>query len=136
MEGLVHHRGACHCGQNRFECFTPSAELTVTRCNCSICHMRGAPFVQVPVDRFKQLTPQSNLLIYTFNTHTAQHYFCKTCGITPFYRPRSHPDGYSINLHCLDPSTIQSTRLMHFDGQHWEGSVEAFKASTLDDQRV
>lgn len=35
-----------------------------------------------------------NLTTYTFNTHRAQHTFCKTCGVQSFYTPRSNPDGY------------------------------------------
>ncbi|KAI4294750.1 hypothetical protein MLD38_040921 [Melastoma candidum] len=34
---------------------------------------------------------------YTFNTHTAKHTFCKVCGITSFYKPRSNPDGIAVS---------------------------------------
>ena len=57
---------------------------------------------------------------YTFNTHTAQHYFCRVCGIQSFYVPRSNPDGYDVDVRCLDPGTLESYTVIPFDGAHWE----------------
>ena len=33
---------------------------------------------------------------------------------------RSNPDGYSVNLRCLDPGTLEHVTYENFDGQHWE----------------
>ena len=49
------------------------------------------------------------------NTGTAEHLFCATCGIKSFYLPRSHPDGISVNAHCLEPGTVASRRVSPFD---------------------
>lgn len=62
-----------------------------------------------------------NLTTYTFGTHTAQHKFCKVCGITPFYVPRSNPDGYAVTLDCLDADCRpQQPEFRHYDGRNWE----------------
>jgi len=37
-----------------------------------------------------------------------------------FYVPRSNPDGYSVNVRCLDPSTVKNINVSQFDGQNWE----------------
>ncbi|KAG8056707.1 hypothetical protein GUJ93_ZPchr0002g22955 [Zizania palustris] len=51
--------------------------------------------------------PSSFITTYTtFGTHTAKHTFCKVCGITSFYRPRSNPDGISITVAYVDPGTL------------------------------
>jgi hypothetical protein len=63
------------------------------------------------------------LTTYTFNTGVAQHTFCRHCGIKPFYVPRSHPDGLSTNVNCLDPATIDSIEETAFDGHNWEQNV-------------
>jgi hypothetical protein len=65
-----------------------------------------------------------HLSCYTFGTHTAKHYFCKTCGIAPFYVPRSNPDGYSINVKCLDPYDPNILVIEKFDGQNWEKGAD------------
>ena len=52
----------------------------------------------VPESAFELLSGADALTVYTFNTHVAKHTFCKHCGIHPFYRPRSHPDCYDINI--------------------------------------
>ena len=55
---------------------------------------------------------------YRFNTGTAQHTFCRTCGIHAFYVPRSDPDKYSVNARYLedfDPETMRPGRF--FDGR-------------------
>lgn len=112
---MVHHKGGCHCGTVSFVVDTP-ANIEVIECNCSICKMKGFLHLQVTKDRIN-ITGMDNLSTYTFGTHTAQHYFCKTCGICSFYIPRSFPQGYSVNVNCLDTSTFESIKIIKFDGQ-------------------
>jgi len=52
---------------------------------------------------------------YRFNTGTARHLFCRRCGVKSFYVPRSNPDGYSVNVRCLDPATIEHVEVEPFD---------------------
>ena len=99
--------GSCHCGRVRFRIETDFPELTT--CDCSICLRKNALMVKVHESRFTLLSGEEHLRTYTFHTHTAQHYFCGTCGIYPFHRKRVTPDHYGINVHCLegfDPSGI------------------------------
>jgi hypothetical protein len=116
------HRGGCHCGRVAFEVEAP-AELDVSECNCSICRRTGYLHLLTPKSRFRLLRGADDLVTYRFNTGTAQHLFCRICGIKSFYVPRSHPDGYSVNARCLDPATIESMRVRSFDGTNWERSV-------------
>ncbi len=32
----------------------------------------------------------------------AKHNFCSSCGIHSYYRPRSHPNDFDVNVRCLD----------------------------------
>lgn len=116
---LQWHRGGCHCGAVRFE-FQAPTQLCVQRCNCSICAMTGFEHVIVPGARFRLLGEPAALTRYRFNTGVAAHLFCRICGIKSFYVPRSNPDGYSVNLRCVDRRTIESVRYEDFDGQNWE----------------
>ena len=113
-EGLVTHRGGCHCGAIAFEVEAP-ARVTVSECNCSICRMSGYLHLIVPRSRFRLLRGAEVLTEYRFNTGIAQHLFCSRCGVKSFYVPRSNPDGYSINLCCLDQSTIAAVTVEPFD---------------------
>ena len=63
---------------------------------------------------------KESLSLYTFNTGTAKHYFCKNCGVKSFYVPRSHPDGYSVNARCIDSPTITGMKISYVDGRNWE----------------
>ncbi|KAL6223584.1 hypothetical protein ACLB2K_006968 [Fragaria x ananassa] len=62
------------------------------------------------------------LLYEGFGTHTAKHTFCKVCGITSFYYPRSNPDGVAITYKCVDPGTLTYVEVKYFDGKNWENS--------------
>lgn len=130
---FVVHKGGCHCGAVRFEVDAP-AYLDVTECNCSICSKSGYLHLIVPKSRFRLLSGDGNLETYTFDTHEAKHLFCKTCGIKSFYIPRSHPEGISVNVRCLDESTIRSISITPFDGRNWEANIDQLKP--LDDDRV
>jgi hypothetical protein len=39
--------------------------------------------------------------------------------------PRSNPDGFSVNVRCLEPATIARLTVLPFDGQHWEDGAAA-----------
>ena len=116
---MLKHRGGCHCGTVRFEVEAP-ATLKVNECNCSICSKAGYLHLIVPADRFAVVKGQEHLSVYSFNTHTAKHFFCKTCGIKPFYVPRSHPDGFSVNARCIDSDTVESMEIRKTNGKEWE----------------
>lgn len=118
-ESFVQHRGACHCGRVRFE-VDAALDIDALECNCSICSKSGFLHLIVPRSRFRLLQGSADLITYTFNTGVAKHLFCKTCGIKPFYVPRSNPDGYSVNVRCLDTATIRHVNVSSFDGKNWE----------------
>ncbi|HSQ02589.1 MAG TPA: GFA family protein, partial [Burkholderiales bacterium] len=90
------YEGSCHCGRVRFRV---TAELTsASECNCSICTKKGFLHLIVPPDRFELLSGKEELATYQFNTRTAQHTFCRHCGIHAFYVPRSDPDKIDVNV--------------------------------------
>jgi hypothetical protein len=122
----VWHQGGCHCGGVRFQVRAPSA-IRATRCNCSICDMTGFLHLLVPAERFNLLSGEELLTTYQFNQRIAKHTFCKNCGVKAFYRPRSNPRGWSVNVRCLDRSTVESLEISEFDGQRWEESIHALE---------
>ena len=117
--------GGCHCGGVRFEVDVPPA-LDVLDCNCSMCAKTGFLHVIVPGERFRLMTNPAALTEYRFNTGTARHLFCRTCGIKSFYVPRSHPDGYSVNLRAIDDTSAVEVTVAPYDGRNWEIAREVF----------
>jgi hypothetical protein len=68
--------------------------------------------------------------LYRWGTGRAVRRFCATCGILPWYTPRSNPDGVGITVSCIDwgsrgPPEI---RVVQFDGIHWEESMLALNS--------
>ena len=89
--------GGCHCGAVRFEGTVENAPELLD-CNCSICARTGFLHLIVP------------------------HLFCKHCGVKSFYQPRSHPNGWSVNYHCVDDGHHVKPTIRKFDGRNWEKS--------------
>ena len=125
------YQGGCHCGSIRFEVEAPE-RIECAKCNCSICAKSGHLHLIVPKSRFKLLQGASELITYTFRTGVAKHHFCKTCGIKSFYIPRSNPDGYDVNVRCLDPEP-REIAIEPFDGRNWE--LHAHKLAHLSQER-
>ena len=117
MREATWRAGGCHCGAVRFEVCLPEPAEAQT-CTCSICEMTGFIHLIVPASRFRLIAGQDRLTAYTFNTRTAEHLFCEVCGVKSFYRPRSNPDGWSVNARCLDEPLALD--LSEFDGREWE----------------
>jgi hypothetical protein len=129
---MITHRGGCHCGRVRFEVLAP-AHLEVSDCNCSICGKAGYLHLLVPGSRFKLLAGRDALTAYQFNTGTARHLFCSTCGVKSFYVPRSHPDGFSVNARCLDEGTVTGMTVIAVNGKEWERQYPDGKGAPLDE---
>ena len=114
--------GGCHCGAVRFE---PDGELDALEvCNCSICLAKGYVHWYVPRGSFRLLSDEDAIATYRFGTGKAEHRFCSTCGVAPFYIPRSDPDKVDVNVRCLDGMTLEKLGALEmtlFDGKHWEG---------------
>ena len=118
------HRGGCHCRRVRFEIDAP-ATIEALDCNCTICRMTGFLHLIVPASRFRLLAGEDALAEYRFNTGTARHLFCRHCGVKPFYVPRSHPDGWSVNVHCIDAGTIEHVTVSAFDDNDRDAATAA-----------
>lgn len=116
--------GGCHCGAVRIRVYV--RERKHLACNCSICRKKGFLGLIVEAPHFELVSGEDALETYRFNTGTAAHRFCRTCGIHPFSRPRSHPDGYDVNVRCLD-DWDEDWEVEPFDGRHWEQNVDTIR---------
>ncbi|KAJ1639181.1 Mss4-like protein [Pavlovales sp. CCMP2436] len=142
VDGLTTHRGGCHCGAVRFECDAPS-DLVAYDCNCSDCRMRRNLHFVVPADKLRLLAPEGAIPLdgpsgvdalaeYRWNSGVSRHLFCSRCGVCPFYRPRSNPNGWGVTFQCIDPGTVSSVEVRRFDGQHWEDFINGAGSSIRD----
>jgi hypothetical protein len=120
-EAVPIYEGGCHCRRVRFR-VTASLDR-VTYCNCSICAKKGFLHLIVALEQFELIRGKEALTTYRFNTGVAQHTFCSTCGIHPFYVPRSDPDKIDVNVRCLDGVDIASLAIADFDGTNWEHAM-------------
>lgn len=121
------YAGGCHCGAVRFTfSLREDAERAALVCNCSVCRKRGFVHIIVESEAFTLESGADELVSYRFNTKVANHLFCGVCGVQSFYRPRSHPEGYSVNLRCLDAGQ-DDFLLRDFDGANWEASIEGIR---------
>ena len=108
-------KGSCHCGAVRFEVDT--ALSPAVRCNCSLCRRKGAIMTPpVQPEHFRLLAGRESLTRYQYNTLTAEHFFCKHCGIYPFHHPRSDPRAYRVNIGCLEDADPFSLDVGMIDG--------------------
>ncbi|WP_347337136.1 GFA family protein, partial [Bradyrhizobium lablabi] len=123
----VEHSGRCHCGSVKFYVRAP-AEISAVKCNCSICQMSGFVHMLVADDKLRIECGENLLTTYQFNKNIARHTFCRVCGVKPFYRPRSNPSGFSVNVRCLDKTTIESIKVEDFDGENWDLAIRSLHA--------
>ncbi|MXO72490.1 GFA family protein [Altererythrobacter buctensis] len=114
-------KGSCHCGSVQFTAEFVGEALVGSRCNCTICAMKGAVMVYLPMEAVAVTAGEADALAcYRFNTMAAKHYFCARCGIHCFHQTRSDPDKYAVNA-----ATLEGVRpyedfpeVAVFDGQH------------------
>ncbi len=100
-------KSTCHCGAVELALTVPDGLRNPRRCNCSICSRKGAVVASVKLEDLEVVKGREFLTEYSFNTHTAKHYFCKVCGIYTHHRRRSDPSEYGVNIACIDGVLIE-----------------------------
>ena len=115
---MIEVSGGCHCGAVRFAAQLPPPPVPSLDCNCSVCSRFGFLHVIVPHADFTLSSGSEVLTSYRFGGGAAEHLFCSVCGVKSFYQPRSHPDAWSVNAHCLDEPI--DLAIEQFDGRDWE----------------
>ena len=120
------YKGSCHCGAVRFT-FESEEIVSGCRCNCSICIRKGV----VMSSRYFspaafELAGTESLSVYQFGDKAVYHYFCKTCGISPFNEVASLPPTYQgrakvgdrrVNLGCIDSLDPLALKIDLIDGR-------------------
>jgi len=85
--------------------------------------MTGFIHIVVPHEDFELVSGRDALTSYRFGSGTAEHLFCKTCGVKSFYQPRSHPEAWSVNANCLEDRP--ELAIEFFDGREWDVARDA-----------
>lgn len=91
---------SCHCGACAISATVPNGLTDAARCTCSFCARRQAAAVTATTASVQVIKGADSLQLYSWGTHTAKHYFCKTCGIYLYHQRRSDPAQCGINLGC------------------------------------
>ena len=118
--------GSCHCKAVKYSLELKNLPedniLKITDCNCSICSKTGHLHLTLPQNQVS-IEGEDNLSLYQFGTKTAKHYFCRHCGVKPFYIPRSHPDCYSVNYRTVDNFNELKHEIIIYDGDNWSSET-------------
>jgi len=93
---------SCHCGAVEFKVSLQNGLENIRRCNCSLCRRNGAVMASVLLADLEVTKGANNLSLYQWNTKTAKHYFCKTCGIYTHHQRRSVPTEFGFNIACIE----------------------------------
>ena len=108
----------CHCGAVSLTATLPYGLSDAARCTCSFCARRQAAAVTAIAASVRVIKGAENLSLYSWGTHTAQHYFCKICGIYTHHQRRSDPSECGINLGC-----IEGVKTWEHEPIHWNEGV-------------
>ena len=121
---MITHQGGCHCGRVRFEVDAP-AELVHRRLQLLDVRANRLP----ASDRDGGSLPHREGPGCADDVHIQHRHreasVLPTCGIKPFYVPRSHPDGWSVNARCIDSDTVTGMKVNAVDGKNWEKQYPA-----------
>ena len=111
------HRGSCHCGRIAF---AVEGDIdAVIDCNCSLCRRRGSLLAFFPRSALSLQTPEADIAIYTFNSHTIRHRFCARCGCAPFgegTNPKTGEATVAVNVRCLPDVDLTALKVVSYDG--------------------
>ena len=120
------YSASCHCGAVRFT-LTCEEITSGRRGNCSICIRKGTVMSSnyfSPSD--VEVEGQEHLALYQFGEKAVNHFFCPTCGISPFstvasvppdYPGPARPGDYRVNLGCVHDLDVLSLDIQVINGK-------------------
>ena len=112
-------KATCHCDAVELEVTLLHGFEDVSRCNCSFCSRRGAAVVTALVEDVKIIRGQDHLTVYQWGTKTAQHHFCKVCGIYTHHRRRLDPNQMGVNV-----AILEGVHPQHFKDIPWVDGID------------
>ena len=68
---------------------------------------QGRHHVHRDKDQFKLVSGEKALGLYQWNTKTARHYFCRTCGVYTHHWRRSRPE-FGYNIGCIEGVDVRA----------------------------
>jgi hypothetical protein len=130
-------KGACHCGNIRFEYEwpLPGAEIPVRACGCDFCTKHRGSYTSHPDAKLDAVITDEELISrYSFATGTAEFYVCSRCGVVPFVTSRIDDRLFAVvNLNSFDnsePVTLSEAKT-DFDGESVESRLERRKRTWI-----
>jgi hypothetical protein len=108
--------GSCHCGRLTFR--VQRRPDRAIRCNCSYCSRRGWHTGYARPDEFELMQGADELSSYRFGSGSAEHFFCRRCGIhTHFYSRYGDEVQYGYNIACCEDIDVMSLPVEWIDGR-------------------
>ena len=127
---MAKYFGSCHCKAVRFEIETEQSLGPYFRCNCSLCSRKSAVMGAAPRESLRVTTGAEELGTYTWNTHEAQHYFCKVCGIYTHHVMRGETTTVGLNMACIEGIDVFALREVEVgDGKNSWSLVQGASAA-------
>jgi len=120
--------GSCHCGYFRyrvkFAVPEPPEVMTVTRCNCTICHKTAFTSIRLASgDDFELLNPASfdQVNDYQWQSKQVHRYFCPKCGVSVYGNGQYEINGKPIPFASLNALTLDQEQLVgSMDMRKWK----------------
>lgn len=108
-------KGRCHCGAVELSIPWNGEFIKPRRCDCSFCSRRSAVVASVKLADLRIEKGEDALSLYSFGTHTAQHFFCSVCGIYTHHQRRSDPTEYGVNVANFDGIDVKDFANIGFE---------------------
>jgi hypothetical protein len=105
---MTTYRSSCHCGSVVLEIDTDQPLGPYFRCNCSLCYRKSAVMGAAPRSAVKVVKGADLLSTYSWNTHEAQHHFCRRCGIYTHHVMRGETTTVGLNMACVEGIDVLS----------------------------
>jgi hypothetical protein len=134
-------RGACHCGNVRFELdWTPDpARIPARTCGCTFCRKHGATWTSNPDATLRiHVQDAARTERYAFGTRTADFLVCSACGIVPVATSRIEGRDYAVvNINTFEgiDEAMFDRSSSNFDGEATDDRLARRRSRWIADVR-